>query len=107
MINTTAIIILLGLFFFLLLIRMPVAFSLAISTFATALYLKIPAMVVVQQMVKGISSFSLIAIPFFIVAGEIMGKGGISDRLIKFADIIVGRMRGGLAMVNISGHQKK
>lgn len=101
MTNTTAIIILLGLFFFLLLIRMPVAFSLAISTFATALYLDIPAMVVVQQMVKGISSFTLTAIPFFIVAGEIMGKGGISDRLIKFADVIVGRMRGGLAMVNI------
>lgn len=101
MVNTTAIGLLLGVFFFLLLIRMPVSFALGLSTFATAIYLKIPAMVVVQQMVKGISSFSLIAIPFFIVAGEIMGKGGISDRLIKFADVLVGRMRGGLAMVNV------
>lgn len=101
MVDIIPIIILLGIFFLLLLLKMPIAFSLAISTFATALYLNIPAMVVVQQMVKGISSFSLIAIPFFIVMGEIMGQGGISNRLIKFSDVIVGRMRGGLAMVNI------
>lgn len=98
--TTTAIVILLGLFFLLLLIRVPVAFSLAISTFTTAIYLKIPAMVVTQQMVKGVSSFSLVAIPFFIVSGEIMGQGGISDRLVKLADVIVGRVRGGLALVN-------
>lgn len=99
--TTTAIYILLGLFFFLLLIRVPVAFCLAISTFATAIYLKIPAMVVTQQMVRAVSSFSLVAIPFFIVSGEIMGQGGISDKLVKMADVLVGRMRGGLAMVNI------
>ena len=99
--TTLAIIILLGLFIFLLILRVPVAFCLVLSTFVTALYLKIPAMVVTQQMVKGISSFSLLAIPFFIVSGEIMGQGGISDKLIAFADVIVGRVRGGLAMVNI------
>lgn len=101
MVDITAIVILLGLFLFLILLKIPIAFALAIPTFVTAIYLKIPAMVVVQQMVKGVSSFSLIAIPFFIVSGEIMGQGGISDRLIRFADVIVGRMRGGLAMVNI------
>lgn len=99
--TTTAIYILLGLFFFLLLIRVPVAFCLAISTFATAIYLKIPAMVVTQQMVRAVSSFSLVAIPFFIVSGEIMGQGGISDKLFALADVLVGRMRGGLAMVNV------
>lgn len=99
--TTTAIYILLGLFFFLLIIRVPVAFSLAISTFATAIYLKIPAMVVTQQMVRAVSSFSLVAIPFFIVSGEIMGQGGISDKLVALADVLVGRMRGGLAMVNV------
>ncbi|QCX32892.1 TRAP transporter large permease [Caloramator sp. E03] len=101
MVNTTAICLLLIVFFGLLIIRVPISFSLAISTFVTAIYLKIPSMVVVQQMVKGINSFSLVAIPFFIVAGEIMGEGGISKRLIDFSNVLVGRMRGGLAMVNV------
>lgn len=98
--TTIAIIILLGSFFVLLAFRVPVAFSLAISTFLTAIYLNIPAMVVTQQMVRGVSSFSLVAIPFFIISGEIMGKGGISDRLVNFADVLVGRLRGGLSLVN-------
>lgn len=101
MINATAILILIGLLFLLLIFRIPVAFSLGISTMITALYLNIPAQVVTQQMVKGINSFSLLAIPFFIVAGEIMGEGGISRRLIDFSNVIIGRVRGGLAMVNI------
>lgn len=101
MVNTTAICLLLIVFFGLLIIRVPISFSLAISTFVTAIYLKIPSMVVVQQMVKGINSFSLVAISFFIVAGEIMGEGGISKRLIDFSNVLVGRMRGGLAMVNV------
>ena len=96
-----AIALLLGLFIFLLIIKVPVAFALAISTFATATYLNIPAMVVTQQMVKSASSFSLVAIPFFIVMGEMMGQGGISDKLVALADVLVGRMRGGLAMVNV------
>ncbi|MFZ5968555.1 MAG: TRAP transporter large permease [Bacillota bacterium] len=101
MINTTAILLLIGALFFLLIIRVPIAFALGLSTMAAAIYLKIPPMVVTQQMVKGINSFSLMAIPFFIVAGEIMGEGGISKRLIDFSNVIVGRLRGGLAMVNI------
>ena len=82
-------------------IRIPIAFSLGLSTMFTAFYVGLPPMVVMQQMVKGINSFSLMAIPFFIIAGEIMGQGGISDRLIKFSNVIIGWMRGGLAMVNI------
>jgi len=96
-----AVIILLGSFLFMLLIRIPIAFSLGLSTMITAFYVGLPPMVVMQQMVKGINSFSLMAIPFFIIAGEIMGQGGISDRLIKFSNVIIGWMRGGLAMVNI------
>ncbi|SFL64740.1 TRAP transporter large permease [Halanaerobium salsuginis] len=96
-----AVILLLGSFLFMLFIRIPIAFSLGLSTMITALYLNLPPMVVVQQMVSGINSFSLMAIPFFIIAGEIMGQGGISDRLIKFSNVIIGWMRGGLAMVNI------
>lgn len=97
----TAVYILLGSFLFMLFIRIPIAFSLGISTMLTALYLDLSPMVVVQQMVSGINTFSLMAIPFFIIAGEIMGKGGISDRLIKFSNVIIGWLRGGLAMVNI------
>ena len=55
----------------------------------------------VQQMAKSVNSFSLLAIPFFILMGEIMGAGGISDRLLKFANVLVGRFRGGLAFVNV------
>jgi len=101
MINTIAIVILLGVFIGLLLLRVPVTFSLAIASAATAIYLKIPLMAVVQQMVKGISNFSLITIPLFIVAGEMMGQGGISTRIVNFAKALVGRFRGGLAMVDV------
>lgn len=101
MINTTAIAILLGLFIGLLLLRVPITFSLALSSIVTAVYLHVPLMAVAQQMVKGISSFSLITIPFFILAGEIMGQGGISTRLVNFSKVIVGRLRGGLAIVDV------
>ena len=90
----TAVYILLGSFLFMLFIRIPIAFSLGISTMLTALYLDLSPMVVVQQMVSGINTFSLMAIPFFIIAGEIMGQGGISDRLIKFSNVIIGWMLG-------------
>src|SRR5690606_27198832 len=79
----------------------PITFSLAVSSIITAMYLKIPLMAVMQQMVQGVNSFSLLAIPFFIIAGEIMGEGGISRRLIAFSNLLVGRVRGGLAQVNV------
>lgn len=81
--------------------KMPITIALASSTALTMLYVGVPVMTLVQQMSKSINSFSLMAIPFFILAGEIMGAGGISDRLLKFANVIVGRFRGGLAHVNI------
>ena len=65
------------------------------------LYCNIPLMAMAQQMSKAINSFSLMAIPFFILAGEIMGVGGIADRLLSFANILVGSFRGGLSHVNI------
>lgn len=96
-----AITLLMGSFVFFLVIRMPITFALAASSIVTAIYLQVPLMAVMLHMVKGIHSFSLMAIPFFILAGEIMSQGGISNRLIKFANVIVGRMRGGLAQVNV------
>ena len=92
---------LLGVFVVLVIIKFPVAFSLAISAMVTALYKGISLGALTQKMVSGVDSFSLLAIPFFILAGEIMGAGGISDRLVNFADVIVGRVRGGLACVNV------
>jgi tripartite ATP-independent transporter DctM subunit len=99
--NTAAIALLLGLFIFLIIIKLPVAFALAVSAFVTAAYVGIPLGALTQKMLSGVDSFSLLAIPFFILAGEIMGAGGISDRLVKLSDVIIGRVRGGLAMVNI------
>jgi tripartite ATP-independent transporter DctM subunit len=93
--------ILLGGFAILLILKMPITFSLAISSILTALYLDIPMLAIVQRMIQGTRIFSLLAIPFFILAGEIMSKGGISRRLILFSNLIVGRMRGGLAQVNV------
>ncbi|MDF2547123.1 MAG: hypothetical protein K0R93_2021 [Anaerosolibacter sp.] len=99
--NTIAIAILIGLFITLMILKVPIAFSLSLSAFASAAYMGISLGAIAQQMVKGINSFSLLAIPFFILSGELMSAGGISDRLIKLADVMIGRMRGGLAMVNI------
>jgi tripartite ATP-independent transporter DctM subunit len=99
--NILAISILIGSLFLLLLFRVPIAFALGISASLTMMYLGLPLMNVAHNLVKGVNSFSLLAIPFFILAGEIMGQGGISKRLIMFSNIIVGRMRGGLAMVNV------
>lgn len=93
--------ILVGGFLALIVFRVSITFSLAAASIATALYLKIPLLAIVQQMVQGVRSFSLLAIPFFIIAGELMGRGGISRRLIELSNVIVGRVRGGLAMVNV------
>lgn len=98
---TIAIFILLGVFALLMVIRLPIAFCLGVSSIVTAIYLSIPLATLFQRMINGIQMFNLLAIPFFILAGEIMGQGGISDRLIKMSNALVGHMRGGLAQVNI------
>ncbi|EGO63841.1 TRAP transporter large permease [Acetonema longum] len=98
--TTMAIIILTVSFIALMLLKFPVALSLAGATLATLIYVGIPLPVLGQQMVHGISSFSLLAIPFFILTGQIMGEGGLALRLVNFAQLLVGHIRGGLAMVN-------
>ena len=100
---TIAIWLLLGSFVFFILIKMPVTFALAVSSCITLVYCHIPLMAFIQQMGKSINSFSLMAIPFFILSGEIMGAGGISDRLLKAANAVVGRFRGGFSYVNVLG----
>lgn len=100
-VNTTAIAILLILFLVMILLRIQIAFAVGIASTVCLLYLGLPLTNVCQQMVKGLNSFSLMAVPFFITMGCLMGAGGISDKIIALADSLVGWMHGGLAMVNI------
>jgi tripartite ATP-independent transporter DctM subunit len=90
-----------SLFAVLLLIGVPVAYALAAASLATLWYLDLPAIVLAQQISAGSGSAALIAIPLFIFAGEIMMRGGISERLISLASSLVGRLRGGLGQVSI------
>ena len=99
--NEIATILLLGSFVVLIFMRVPIGFALGLSSILTTWYLDLPLMVVAQGIVRGIDVFVLLAVPFFIIAGEIMGAGGISARLVGLANALVGRFRGGLAMVNV------
>ena len=100
-VNTGAIAVLLISFLVMVLLRFQIAYAVALSSVFCLLYQGLNLNTVCQQMVKGISSFSLMAVPFFITMGCIMGVGGISEKLIALADACVGWMTGGLAMVNI------
>ncbi|WP_034857589.1 TRAP transporter large permease [Sinorhizobium sojae] len=93
--------ILFGTFTFLLLIGTPVAFCLGVSSFATVLYLGLPPVVIFQRLNSGVSVFALMAIPFFIYAGDLMVRGDIARRLVALAGSLVGHLRGGLGQVNI------
>ncbi len=92
-------------FFLLLALNVPIAVSIGLSTFCTALLtmgsFSIAAATIAERMATGINSFSLLAIPFFILSGLLMGQGGIARRLIDFANTLVGRFTGGLSLVNV------
>ncbi len=94
--------ILFGTFVVLLLIGTPVAFCLGVASFATIAYLGLPPLVIFQRLNSGISVFALMAIPFFIYAGDLMVRGGIAAKLVTFAGALVGHFRGGLGQVNIA-----
>lgn len=87
----------------LLLIGVPVAFSIGLASIATVLYAGIPVPIVFQKMVGGMQVFSFMAIPFFVFAGELMLYGGIADRIVRLANSLVGHVRGGLGMSNVIG----
>jgi tripartite ATP-independent transporter DctM subunit len=93
--------VLLGSFTLLLLIGTPVAFALGIAAFVTVLWMDLPAVVVFQQISSGMNIFSMLAIPFFIFAGDLMMRGQIADRLVALASAMVGHLRGGLGQVNV------
>lgn len=93
--------VLLGSFAVLFLLRMPVAYALGLSALIGAWWIDIPFDAVMISVAGGVNKFSLLAIPFFVLAGAIMAEGGMSKRLVAFAGVLVGFVRGGLSLVNI------
>jgi tripartite ATP-independent transporter DctM subunit len=93
--------VLLGSFIALMLIGMPVAYAMGLAAILGALWIEIPLDALMIQIASGVNKFSLLAIPFFVLAGAIMAEGGMSRRLVAFAQVLVGFVRGGLSLVNI------
>ena len=94
--------VLFGLFAVLVALEVPVAFAMALSSIATLVFTQpVPLSIVVQRMGTGLDSFVLIAIPLFVLAGHLLNRAGIADRIFDFADALVGHIRGGLAHVNV------
>jgi tripartite ATP-independent transporter DctM subunit len=93
--------VLLGSFFGLVLLGVPVAYSLGLAALVGALWIELPLDAVMIQLASGVNKFSLLAIPFFVLAGAIMAEGGMARRLVAFANVLVGFIRGGLSLVNI------
>ena len=89
-------------FFILLFLNLPVAFSIGLSSMvALCFYGDLPLSAIVTRMYSGVDSFTLLAIPFFIAAGEIMNESGITDKIVSFSKALVGHIKGGLAHVSI------
>lgn len=99
--QSLAVLVLLGSFAVMIFLRFPIAYAVGLSSVFCLLVQGNSLIAIPRLMVKGISSFSLMAVPFFITMGVLMGSGGISEKLIALANSCVGWMRGGLAMVNI------
>jgi tripartite ATP-independent transporter DctM subunit len=93
--------VLLGSFFLFMIVGVPVAYALGLAALAGALWMELPLDAVMIQIASGVNKFSLLAIPFFVLAGAIMAEGGMSRRLVAFAGVLVGFIRGGLSLVNI------
>lgn len=96
-----AVLLLFGTLFFLMIIRIPIAFCLGISSVVTALYLNINLFAIFQSLTVALYDFTFMAVPFFIFSANVMTYGGISDKLMQFSRVLVGRIPGGTAMVNI------
>ena len=94
-------------FFLMLAFSVPVSYSIIVSALVTIVAFLTPGFgvfVSAQKMVSGIDSFSLIAVPFFILAGLLMNSGGIAKRLINLALLVLGKVPGSLALTNIAGN---
>ncbi|WP_322992539.1 TRAP transporter large permease [Limnohabitans sp.] len=93
--------VLIGSFVLLMLLGMPVAYALGLAALMGAMWIDLPLDAVMIQMASGVNKFSLLAIPCFVLAGAIMAEGGMSRRLVAFAGVLIGFVRGGLSLVNI------
>ena len=93
--------ILLGSLFLLIALGVPVAYALGLAALIGAFWIDIPLEAVMLKISDGVDNFSLLAIPFFVLAGSIMAEGGMARRLVAFANVCVGFIRGGLSLVNI------
>ena len=93
--------VLIGSFILLMLLGMPVAYALGLAALIGAMWIDLPLDAVMIQMASGVNKFSLLAIPCFVLAGAIMAEGGMSRRLVAFAGVLIGFVRGGLSLVNI------
>ena len=93
--------VLLGTFAILVAIGIPIAYSLGMAAVVGAIYIDLPLEAVMLKISDGVDDFSLLAIPFFVLAGAIMAEGGLALRLVNLARVFVGFIRGGLSLVNI------
>lgn len=102
-----AAIVLVVIFFFMLAMSVPISFSIIASAFITIIMFLNPQFgmfISAQKMASGIDSFSMLAVPFFILAGQLMSNGGIARKLINLAMLILGKVPGSLALTNIAGN---
>ncbi|SEK29511.1 TRAP transporter large permease [Halomonas daqiaonensis] len=89
------------LFFIFMLLGVPIALAIGASTLLALNAQGVPLMVVTQQMFQGINSFALVAVPMFILAGDLMAQGKVSEKLVDFADSLFGFLKGGLSIVSV------
>lgn len=94
-------VVLLGSLLILILLKVPIAFALMFASILTIFHMDLDIFLVTQKLVEGVRSVPLLAIPFFVMAGEIMAKGGLTRRLLTFSNALIGHVQGGLAMVNV------
>ena len=90
-----------GGFIALMLLGMPIGLSIGVASLLVILASELPLEMIPQTMFSGNNSFALVAVPFFILAGDVLSKGGISERIVAFAEAMLGRIRGGLSIVSI------
>jgi C4-dicarboxylate transporter DctM subunit len=88
-------------FFLSLVLGLPIAFCLGLTSVVAVYMMDVPLRLIAQRMFTGMDSFPLMAVPFFVLAGDLMNVGGPTRGLINFANVLVGRIRGGLAHTNI------
>ncbi|MBN8508235.1 MAG: TRAP transporter large permease [Burkholderiales bacterium] len=93
--------VLIGSFVLLMAVGLPIAYALGLAALVGAIWIDLPLDAVMIQIASGVNKFSLLAIPFFVLAGAIMAEGGMARRLVAFAGVLVGFVRGGLSLVNI------